>query len=260
MIGALVAVDFIGFLYARRILALLRGAFRNSAQWWLHAAYLVFAVLIFVGLLAVSVRRGGHTELSALMIRLRWRTRAVLGLSLLAAWPAITSMWLIQSALFDMKDRIDGTAASSPGVIVKDLVDARSALSTLLLIVGSVVGLAALATGALRNALLAYLPKAADEFPIAYVVLYGLYFTAIVGLIFVPVYVALQGRAREIINRIYPIPADGKVEDKVYTGRKNMEAMLQLGTSIKDALQSGIVVLTPLGASLVSTLLPSGKK
>jgi hypothetical protein len=263
MIGAFVALALICFLYSRAILTDLRNKFSQSADWRLHLWYLIFAAIIFVGLSAF------RAPIDPFMTRLGPRTTIILLIGLISVWPAFCGMWLIQSALIAMKIRIDppGPSAGQPGTkeklgeILSDLVYVRRILLTLLLAVASVIGLTVLATSALRNAILVGVPKdaQASKFPITYVVLYGLFFTVVLGLVYTPAYLALQARGRQFVDKVHPIPESGQLKGEEYTGRQTLEKALQLDVSVKESLQTGIAILGPLGASLVSTLFPSPK-
>jgi hypothetical protein len=142
MIGALVALALICFLYSRSILTELRNKFPQSADWRLHLWYFIFAVIIFVGLAAF------RTGIDPFMTRLRPRTTMILIIGLISVWPAFCGMWVIQSALIAMKSRIDPPRASTsqPGTqekigdILSDLIYVRRILLTLLLVVASVRG------------------------------------------------------------------------------------------------------------------------
>lgn len=75
---------------------------------------------------------------------------------------------------------------------IRQLLSIRDLLARILLAIGSAIGVATLATGALRNAVIANEPTAADQFPAIYPLLYGGLFTAILAIVYLPTYEALQ--------------------------------------------------------------------
>jgi hypothetical protein len=196
--GALVALAVVVFLYSGAILLSLRSKFgKPGGLVRLSVLYCVFSGLIFwVTIIFGSPDTSRVADYSA-------PRAAFLVLGLVASAPSIIGIWLIGLALMSMKGRIfqlrrasqeqSGGLASDdvrmPKQVLSDLMLARIKLLALLSSVGSLVGVTVLATGALRNALLAARTTdgRAVEYPIEYVLIYGLFFSALLAIVYAPV-------------------------------------------------------------------------
>lgn len=86
--------------------------------------------------------------------------------------------------------------------------------------------------------------------------MYGLFFSALVALIYVPVYGSLERAGLDLVDRVYPVP-DGEAPSEDWQGgRERLAKLLKLGFRAEDSLRSSVAILAPLLATLVSTLLP----
>lgn len=70
---------------------------------------------------------------------------------------------------------------------------------------GVAIGAATLATGALRNAVIASGSVTDSQFPPIYPLLYGGLFTAILAMIYLPTYDELQCTSRRVVEMAYPL-------------------------------------------------------
>jgi hypothetical protein len=170
----------------------------------------------------------------------------------------------------------------------------RTELTTLLAITALLIGLATLASGALREAVLAenrlpaYRPvaisciaeqtgvsegtvraefgKFSDSYPEClkwqfdrrYVLAYGLLFSAVLALAFAPAFVVMRRAGDGLRDDSYPLlePTDGAFFE-VVEKRRAFDTLLQTNLSSTVAFKAGAAILTPLAASLVSTLVPT---
>jgi hypothetical protein len=269
MAAALVAVAFVVIAYSGRILFTLFRRFPRDAGWvGLLVSYLGLAAIIF-GVTAIF----GNPNTSVVADYTVPRTVFPI-LGLLAALPSIMGIWLIGRVLLRMKLQIkdetgahntSGTSVNARGPgrkqILSDLILVRAKLLFLLSAVGALIGVTVLATGALRNALLAVKTTGgkAAEYPIEYVLMYGLFFSALLAVIYVPVYFRLQDRSRDYIEMVFPWPDQGHYSNDDYTGRDNLGKLLHIDASVQETLQTGLAIIAPLIASLLSALLPTPK-
>jgi hypothetical protein len=170
----------------------------------------------------------------------------------------------------------------------------RTELTTLLGITALLIGLATLASGALREAVLAEnrLPEYRDaaigciadasgesadavrarfgelsdsfpecvewQFDRRYVLAYGVMFSAVLALAFAPVFMVMRRAGDRLRDNTYalPDPSDATFFD-VVEKRRAFDALLQTNLSSTIVFKAGAAILTPLAASLVSTLVPT---
>jgi hypothetical protein len=219
--GALAAVAFVIFVYSASILREVRSRFPQDASWKrLLSSYVAFGVLIFV----VTVIFGDPDTSSVADYSVP-RTLSLL-LGLLAGGPSVMGIWVIDWGLSRMKAGITETkqaqerssaSADTDQVerkqILSDLLLARTKVLALLSAVGALIGVSVLAIGALRNALLSV--KATDgrmaSYPIEYVLIDGLFYSALLAVIYIPAYFRLQDRSRDYIEMVFPFPTRGTI-------------------------------------------------
>jgi hypothetical protein len=202
---------------------------------------------------------------------------------------AIVGMWLTAIAFGDLARHGRATPSS-----LKRFVELRSELTDLLAVAGALVGLATLASGALREAVVAsndeqfYRDKAIgcleDEtgsrgaevragfddlleaypncvqvaFDAEYVIAYGLLFSGILALAFTPSLLAMRRAGARLRDSSFPLPAprDDTFFDTV-DRRIKFDALLQTNLSAMTTFKAGVAIVTPLVAGLISTYVPS---
>jgi hypothetical protein len=163
---------------------------------------------------------------------------------------AIIGVWLVGFAFRELsRDRFPSART------LTHFLQLRDELNVLLAIVGAIVGLGTLATGALRNAVVAV----GVRFPSQYVLIFGLYYSALIALAYAPSYVAMRAAGEAIRERSAPLvsPLDPTFAD-VVAKRKTLDELMQLNLSATSSFKAGVAILTPLAGSLVALLI--GKK
>jgi hypothetical protein len=218
-----------------------------------------------------------------------WKMPPLIAIALVIGTLAIIGMWLTAIAFGDLARH--GTATLSS---LKRFVELRSELTDLLAVAGALVGLATLASGALREAVVAssderfYRAKAitcledvtgTDEaevragfdelleaypacvqvaFDTGYVIAYGLLFTGILALAFTPSLLAMRRAGARLRDSSFPLPAprDDTFFDTV-DRRVKFDALLQTNLSAMTTFKAGVAIVTPLVAGLISTYVPS---
>jgi hypothetical protein len=211
------------------------------------------------------------------------------GAALLIGVLAIAGMWLTAVGFAQLER---GAPVSTDRV--ERFVALRAELTTLLAITALLIGLATLASGALREAVLAenrlpaYRPAAigciadqtgesattvrarfgefSDSYPDCqkwqfdrhYVLAYGLLFSAVLALAFAPVFAVMRRAGDGLRDDTFalPEPSDAGFFD-VVEKRRAFDALLQTNLSSMIVFKAGAAILTPLAASLVSTLVPT---
>jgi hypothetical protein len=134
----------------------------------------------------------------------------------------------------------------------------RKCLLSSLTTLGLLVSVGVLATGAQRQAVLAAPKNSAAPFPSAYVLIWGLSFSALLLVNFTPAFRRLTRRADNIIDTKLPIltpDIDGwqaRLQE-----RQDLASLLQVTSGVKDVITSAVLVAGPLISSAFSLFLPS---
>jgi hypothetical protein len=190
---------------------------------------------------------------------------------------AVHGMWLTAIAVTKLP-RNDHT-----GRAVERFLELRTELTALLAVAGVLIGLATLSSGAVRQAVLAAnregvglvdgraavcaLPGTRStsqanscpplEFDRLYVISYGLLFSGLLAIAFGPSFVALQRAGNRLREQLpLPDPTDAtffEIVDK----RSKLDGLLQTNLSGTATFKAAVAIVTPLAASLTSTLLGS---
>ena len=171
---------------------------------------------------------------------------------------AIVGIWLVQAALERMRLRIEIESGEGHTKEIKEFLSLQTTLERCLLAAGIIIGAATLATGGLRNATLAYEKTA--TFPREYVLLYGMFFSGLLALIYAPVYASLSAVRACLYDAIIPVPVTPPDSwSSWHSNRKAVGELLQVQSGPITSFTNGVSVLTPLIGSLVAILLGANK-
>ena len=181
-------------------------------------------------------------------------TLTIAGVTLVLG-PGILALCLIWQRLRTTA-RADGWSWPAAGKQAGELLRARERLAQVLLALGLAVGAVTLATGALRSAVLAYLPQEASRFPALTPWLFGAGATVVLAAGYFPAYFALQGASWRLTDAIYPLEQTDRPDQSWYADRESFIALLKLETGPVESFRTGVVILAPLLGSLLATLLP----
>jgi len=165
--------------------------------------------------------------------------------------PAAIVIWLIQSAL-----RQDFNETRFRETHIEKYSRLRDDLALMILILGSIIGLLALATAALRRASISSGVVSADTYPIIFVLLYGAYFTFLLVIMYLPVYLSLGTVGNRICNSMVELPSIKSSKwSEIYSKRKDLQELLRLNLTDVQNWQSGLAILAPFIGGVISTLL-----
>jgi hypothetical protein len=169
-----------------------------------------------------------------------------------AAVPAFLAIWECYRQL----GREDDWHGPQPDVPVVRLLGVRQCLLSALTTVGLLVSAGVLATGAERQAALAG-PLRAEPYPAAYVLIWGLSFSGLLVVSFLPAFRRLTKVAAAMIDTTFPLlpPGPGRWQGRLQE-RKDLADLLKVTSGAKDVITSGIIVAGPLISSAFSLLLP----
>jgi hypothetical protein len=245
IVAALPAAWRVGVDLLRRLGLESRRVLRSWAAPILAAGLLVAATAVLGG----RYFSGHHVD--GYQGSLRIAVIYVLGLA--AAAPAFAAMW---ECYRQLADDDDGTSGRPPDAEITRLLLLRECLLSALTTLGLLVSAGVLATGAQRQAVLDS-PGYGGSYPPAYVLIWGLAFSALLLVNFLPAFRRLTSLARVTIDRILPLqfPGSGRWQDRLQE-RKDLADPLKVTGSTKDMITSAILVAGPLISSAFSLSLP----
>jgi hypothetical protein len=144
--------------------------------------------------------------------------------------------------------------------------DLRHTLDRLVLCIGAIVGAAILAAGALRGAIISFeratpgATQAAEAiFPQETVLANGVFFSTLLGLMYLPAEQRLQSFGARLRDALCPPrwPPDPDWQAHA-SERSALGEVLMLDVSVAGRLRAGVAILAPLASSLVSQALGGG--
>jgi hypothetical protein len=178
----------------------------------------------------------------------------------------VAELILVKVAL--QREKARGTLSD-----IERFLELRTVLQRVLTVEGVILGAAILATGALRNAVLAYAhylqthPVYLHEhphqaaylhatFPHEYVLAYGAYLSLLLALFYAPVYFRLLDIGRKNVDAASKLPEPSSPDWVAsYEKRKKLEEHLQLEVTTTASFRAGVAILAPLASALVALLL-----
>jgi hypothetical protein len=140
---------------------------------------------------------------------------------------------------------------------IPDVLVLREHLQRLLAIEGVIIGAAVLATAALRNAVLAYGEKPDAEttaFPPEYVLVYGAAFSALLALLWAPIYSLLTSVSASLRDAAVGERAANESWTAWHERRREFGNVLDMQATASATFRSGVAILTPLASALLGLL------
>jgi hypothetical protein len=170
--------------------------------------------------------------------------------------PALLGMFLIHRATGELSTRIEMAERNEAKLfaLIAELRFFRTVLQNYLAIVGIILSLIPIATAGLRAILIALNPENEKIFPITSVIVYGLVFTIILLLIYVPTHFALTEVSRKLRDQLRPLAGLDTLTDDM-NQRKALDELLQTNIGLTQNLKMGLITLAPLATSLITSLL-----
>jgi hypothetical protein len=180
------------------------------------------------------------------------RIGVVYVLGVTATVPALLAMWECYRQLADAH----GASGKEIEAEAAHLLVLRECLLSALTAVGLLVSAGVLATGAQRQAVLADRIYG-GPYPSAYVLIWGLAFSALLMINFLPAFRRLTHRANMMIDATLPImlPGTDRWQDRLQE-RKDLASLLKVTSGAKDVITSSVLVAGPLISSTLSLFLP----
>lgn len=149
--------------------------------------------------------------------------------------------------------------STAGGEVIRDILTARSDLRQFLWGAGSLVTGVVVVSSGIRNTLDAYASNYGVDVgvPAVVLLLYGAFFAVLLALISVPTYIAVQARARKLIDTLYPVPHNGRPSAEWYAARSGLESLLQLRAGTGQRFAAVLGILAPLIISIISAFIPT---
>lgn len=199
-------------------------------------------------------------DLPSWLPQYRVRLMILSAAAIVIALGAAIGMWLVHSALRRLVRESGLPPAKPTAEQVRRLVLLGDVLKRFLVLLGLLLTGAIVGAGAERNAVLAYAEKhkVADVlFPGEYVVVYGLFLSALAALVYTPVHLTFLAVGRNFRERFFPpvAPDDDAWSDRLGQ-RRTFDEMLDLSSSTGATFKASVAALSPLIASLLA--LPLG--
>ncbi|MFE8602532.1 hypothetical protein [Archangium violaceum] len=250
------------------------GDFRKTSRYPLHPTFGTLAVMGVFVLVALSPTllgwatgefSGGVFRGFSLATHLPYHTGKIRTLSICGG--LIASLQLLGA--FCVQARLGRLATAPSGNFERDATEflvLRDKLKRFVLFVSLGVGAATLSTGALRNLVNGYVALQAKPLPpnaplpisIEVVLAYGLFWTLLLGLAFLPVHLTLASAAQRLVEgymrtfQARPTNLEERLKQ-----RRVAEEYLGVNEDAFQAIKTALVVLSPLLGSLSGLLLPS---
>jgi hypothetical protein len=168
---------------------------------------------------------------------------------ILPALSAILTMWLAAASA----DAPPPNASRVPIEVVRQYLENRGIVQACLWFLGVVIGITVLATGMLRQSMVA--GKFAEEakYPASLPLAYGAFFTLVVLLCYAPAYALIRRAGNRLLHDLLSSTTDLLTWDEQQSKFSRLLGLdLRLDQSVKDS----VAILGPLLAGLMSTALP----
>jgi hypothetical protein len=89
------------------------------------------------------------------------------------------------------------------------------------------------------------------------VLLYGIFFAALLAFAIIPSYTAWQGRAADLRDRLYPVHDDSHASQDWYDGRSNIETLLHMRPGFGSTFLTVLGIIAPLIGSIILIVVPA---
>jgi len=232
---------------------------QNTSEQWNENIRLLFVVILISIILILffketgAVNKGydeyfpkGHRE----------RVYFMVIYSFLVVLPAGLGMIVIFSSVQEILVKIQTGRQSEDQLFaqIRELQLYRGMLQNLLIMSGIILSMIPIITAGSRTVLIEAYPSVEKIYPTSYVIIYGLIFTSMLLLVYVPTYLILSEAGKQLRESLCPLSSLANLANVVET-RKSLEELLQINIGMTQNLKSGFFTLTPLVSSLVVSLL-----
>lgn len=174
----------------------------------------------------------------------------------LTALPALLGMFLIHNGAEELLEKIRGAETSKQKLfsLIDELISFRSLLQNYLTVLGIILSLIPINTAGLRAILVSVDAANEQNFPVTNAILFGLIFTILLLLVYIPAHTALTEASRTLRNKLAPLQSLETLKSDLEQ-RKTLDDLLQTNLGLTQNLKTGLITLFPLVSSLIASIL-----
>ncbi len=224
----------------------------NLVAYGVCLSILVFAILSFLAVSRTSffnpalyAPRGQNIRINIIYL-----------CTFLVALPALLGIVLVYTAARKLSATIDKTPNTAADLfsLGNELLSYRESLQNFLMILGIILSMASITTAGIRAIFVALGVADDRNFPSMHAVLFGLIFSLLLLLIYIPTHFALIETSRKLRDRLCPLSSLKTLKPDMEQ-RKQLDELLQTNVGIAENLKAGLFAIFPLASSLIASLL-----
>ena len=184
------------------------------------------------------------------------RVLFILSFPTLSSLPALLGIMSIHTAVGKVSQKIDTPDQAKEELfsLQGELQHYRFLLQGYLLFLGVILSMAAITGVGYRAIFVGLGAKEIEYFPVTHAMGFGLVFTILLLLVYLPVHFALTETSRKLRDRICPITSIETLQE-VMAKRKYLDEMLQTNVDIMSNFKSGFMTLAPFLSSILASFL-----
>ncbi|MCC3775430.1 hypothetical protein [Streptomyces sp. UNOB3_S3] len=215
----------------------------------LFGIYLVYAAVIAIPFYVSGVP-------PALNDDFRVRVLVVVAVGLVAAAPAVITIWLVADRLGQLRKLLRrADTIGSPGDRIDELRRLRQHSLVALAALSGALSVAVLTIGGVRVLAAIVSEESTEEtFPLPIMLLVGLFLTIAFALVYVPMLLSWLGCARQLVDAVYATPTTGMPDEDWIQERARLKGFLGLDIGLMKRLSNAFLVLAPFAVSVFTEL------
>jgi len=215
-------------------------------------AVIIFAVLGFI----TSLSSQYFDQSPHIPQNLYNRFYLIYGYTTLSSLPALLGILSINTAAQKTSTKIDLLSQTKEELfeLRDELLQYRSLLQVYLLIVGIILSMASITGVGYRAIFVGLKADNIENFPVSHALIFGLFFTILLVLVYVPVHLTLTETSRKLRDAICPITSIETLQE-VLPKRKQLDEMLQINVDVMSNLRQGFMTLAPFVSSLFASII-----
>jgi hypothetical protein len=262
MVAGLLGLSAAVAFFTLRAFWRIKGQVGRSSKIATALLYIIVSIAIIVGPLLVQ---GGNA-----IVPLSHFTARIVILDILvlaAACPSFCGLLLLADTQREETGRFDPKNVSEA---VSSIHEARICIQRFFVGAAALITMAVIVIGGLQSALntdlqgyeanyasgnIIFVPNIAT-IPVGAIILYGIFFAALLAFAVIPSYAAWRARAVDLRDRLYRVPDDGHGSQSWYEGRANIEVLLQIRSGFGPTSLAIIGILAPVVGSIISVAIP----
>ena len=179
----------------------------------------------------------------------------IYGYTTLSSLPALLGILSIHTATQKISTKIDFPNQTKKELfnLRGNLLEYRSLLQVYLLIAGIILSLASITGVGYRAIFVGLKADGIENFPVSHALIFGLFFTVLLLLVYIPVHLTLTETCRKLRDAICPITSIETLQEVMHL-RKQLDEMLQINVDIMSSFKHGFMALAPFVSSLLASV------